>query len=69
MTAVCRHGLLAELPRGIHSGFCLVGQLLQMAIPAPTTTLHLDIHTLPAGAYLLKVSTPNGTATRRLLVQ
>ncbi len=44
-------------------------EVLQMAIPAPTTTLHLDIHTLPAGAYLLKVSTPNGTATRRLLVQ
>ena len=46
-----------------------MGQLLQVAIPAPTTTLHLDIHTLPAGAYLLKVSTPNGTASRRLLVQ
>ena len=44
-------------------------EVLQMVIPAPTTTLHLDIHTLPAGAYLLKVSTPNGTATRRLLVQ
>ena len=44
-------------------------EVLQMAIPAPTTTLHLDIHTLPAGAYLLKVSTPNGTASRRLLVQ
>ncbi len=44
-------------------------EVLQMAIPAPTTTLHLDIHALPAGAYLLKVSTPNGTASRRLLVQ
>ncbi len=44
-------------------------EVLQMAIPAPTTTLHLDIHTLPAGAYMLKVSTPNGTASRRLLVQ
>ena len=44
-----------------------MGQLLQMAIPAPTTTLHLDIHTLPAGAYLLKVST--STASHRLLVQ
>ncbi len=44
-------------------------EVMQMAIPAPTTTLHLDIHTLPAGAYLLKVSTPNGTASRRLLVQ
>ena len=44
-------------------------EVLQMAIPAPTTTLHLDIHTLPAGAYLLKVSTPTGTASRRLLVQ
>ncbi len=44
-------------------------EVLQMAIPAPTTTLHLDIHTLSAGAYLLKVSTPSGTASRRLLVQ
>ena len=33
------------------------------------TTHRLDIATLPAGVYLLKFTTPQGVATRRLLVE
>lgn len=44
-------------------------EVLQQPIPAPTATLRLDISGLPAGSYMVKVTTPRGSATRRLLVQ
>ena len=44
-------------------------EVMQTVIPAATTTLRLDISQLPAGAYMVKLTTQRGSATRRLLVQ
>ena len=36
---------------------------------ASGTTCQLSLRSLPAGVYLLRVATPDGIATRRLLVR
>ena len=42
-------------------------ELIERTVNA--TTIDLDISALPVGTYLVKLSTPSGTVTKKLLVQ
>ena len=47
----------------------LAGRLVETRQPNSGTTLQLDLKSYPSGTYLVKVTTANGTTTKKLVVK
>ncbi|MBP5541113.1 MAG: T9SS type A sorting domain-containing protein [Bacteroidales bacterium] len=60
---------LAETAEGAELTLCDLGGRELRRVQVTGTTLSLDVSALPSGVYLLKLTTPQGVAIRRLLVE